>query len=74
MSPNPRPRGRSTRGWRPVFVDYLCLARTNATAFSPTDVMPLARWMKPAMAVQAMLSIVILSLVGANAVNLLGQG
>ncbi len=36
--------------------------------------MPLARWMKPAMAVQAMLSIVILSLVGANAVNLLGQG
>ncbi|SDU49418.1 hypothetical protein [Gordonia westfalica] len=60
-------------GWRPVFVDHLYLALTNATAFSPTDVMPLARWMKLAMAVQSMLSIVILSLVVANAVNLLGQ-
>jgi hypothetical protein len=28
-------------GWRPVFLDYLHLGFTNATAFSPTDVMPL---------------------------------
>jgi hypothetical protein len=27
--------------WRPVFLDYLHLGFTNATAFSPTDVMPL---------------------------------
>ncbi|MGW0035954.1 hypothetical protein [Gordonia sp. NPDC003376] len=59
-------------GWRPVFFDYLYLALTNATAFSPTDVMPLARWAKLAMAIQSLLSIVILSLVVANAVNLLG--
>jgi uncharacterized membrane protein len=59
-------------GWRPVFVDYLYLALTNATAFSPTDVMPLARWAKLTMSVQSILSIVILSLVVANAVNLLG--
>ncbi|MGW0043844.1 hypothetical protein [Rhodococcus sp. NPDC003348] len=58
-------------GWRPVFVDYLYLALTNATAFSPTDVMPLARWAKLAMAVQSILSVVILGLVVANAVNLL---
>ncbi|MGX6508837.1 hypothetical protein [Rhodococcus sp. SJ-2] len=58
-------------GWRPIFVDYLYLALTNATAFSPTDVMPLARWAKLTMAVQSLLSIVILSLVVANAVNLL---
>ena len=31
-------------GWRPQFFDYLYLGFTNATAFSPTDVMPLARW------------------------------
>jgi hypothetical protein len=57
--------------WRPVFFDYLYLALTNATAFSPTDVMPLARRAKLAMASQSLLSIVILSLVVANAVNLL---
>ncbi|WGJ84027.1 DUF1345 domain-containing protein [Gordonia sp. SMJS1] len=58
-------------GWRPVFFDYLYLALTNATAFSPTDVMPLSRRAKLAMASQSLLSIVILSLVVANAVNLL---
>ena len=57
-------------GWRPVFFDYLYLALTNATAFSPTDVMPLSRRAKLAMASQSLLSIVILSLVVANAVNL----
>jgi hypothetical protein len=28
--------------WRPVYLDYLHLGFTNATAFSPTDVMPLS--------------------------------
>ena len=60
-------------GWRAIYVDYLYLGFTNATAFSPTDVMPLARWAKLLMATQAMLSIVILSLVIANAVNILGS-
>ena len=59
--------------WRPVYADYLYLGFTNATAFSPTDVMPLARWAKLLMSAQAMLSIVILSLVIANAVNILGS-
>jgi uncharacterized membrane protein len=60
-------------GWRPIYFDYLYLAFTNATAFSPTDVMPIARWAKLAMATQAILSLVILSLVIANAVNTLGS-
>jgi uncharacterized membrane protein len=60
------------RQWRPIFADYLYLAFTNSTAFSPTDVMPLARWAKMLMAAQAILSLVILSLVIANAVNILG--
>jgi uncharacterized membrane protein len=58
-------------GWRPQFFDYLYLGFTNATAFSPTDVMPLARWAKLAMTVQALSSLFILGLVIARAVNIL---
>jgi uncharacterized membrane protein len=58
-------------GWRPLFPDYLYLALTNALAFSPTDAMPLRHWVKLLMAVQALTSVVILSLVVANAVNIL---
>ncbi|MGW1881495.1 hypothetical protein [Streptomyces sp. NPDC001970] len=57
--------------WRPRFVDYLYLGLTNSTAFSPTDVMPLAPWAKIAMAVQSLVSLVILGLVVARAVNVL---
>ncbi len=55
--------------WRPRFIDYLYLAFTNATAFSPTDVMPLAPWAKITMAIQAIVSLGILGLVVARAVN-----
>ena len=55
----------------PEFFDYLYLAFTNAVAFSPTDVMPLARWAKLAMAVEAVASLIILGLVIARAVNIL---
>ena len=58
-------------GWRPLFFDYLYLGYTSAVAFSPTDAMPLARWAKAAMAIQSMISILILSLVIARAVNIL---
>jgi uncharacterized membrane protein len=57
--------------WRPDFFDYLYLGFTNATAFSPTDVMPLKHWAKLAMAVQATASLAILGLVIARAVNIL---
>jgi uncharacterized membrane protein len=57
--------------WRPEFFDYLYLGFTNATAFSPTDVMPLARWAKLAMALQATASLVVIGLVIARAVNIL---
>ena len=50
-------------GWSPLFCDYLYLGYTNAVAFSPTDAMPLAHWAKAAMAIQSMISILILSLV-----------
>jgi hypothetical protein len=57
-------------GWRPEFADYLYLGFTNATAFSPTDVMPLAHWGKLAMTLQASGSLALLSLVIARAVNI----
>jgi len=56
--------------WRPRFIDYLYLSFTNSTAFSPTDVMPLVPWAKIAMTVQAAVSLGILGLVIARAVNI----
>ena len=58
-------------GWEPAFGDYLYLSFTNAAAFSPTDVMPLSRWAKMGMTVQAAVSIVTVALVVARAVNIL---
>jgi hypothetical protein len=55
--------------WRPRFYDYLYLGFTNSTAFSPTDAMPLAIWAKLAMTVQASVSLALLGLVVARAVN-----
>jgi len=57
--------------WEPQFVDYLYLSFTNATAFSPTDVMPLARWAKLTMLVQSAVSLSVGALVIARAVNIL---
>ena len=57
--------------WEPAFVDYLYLSFTNATAFSPTDVMPLSRWAKLTMLVQSLVSLVTVALVIARAVNIL---
>jgi hypothetical protein len=60
--------------WEPRFVDYLYLSFTNATAFSPTDVMPLARWAKLTMLVQSGVSLSLGALVIARAVNILPVG
>jgi uncharacterized membrane protein len=57
--------------WEPAFADYLYLAFTNASAFSPTDVMPLSRWAKLAMTIQSVISIVTIALIVARAVNIL---
>jgi len=57
--------------WEPYFVDYLYLSFTNATAFSPTDTLPLSRWAKLAMMFQSALSLATLALVVARAVNIL---
>ena len=58
-------------GWRPTYPDYLYLAYTNATAFSPTDTLPVRRWAKLTMMAQSTLSLVIAILVLARAINIL---
>ncbi len=58
--------------WEPEFLDYLYVAFTNATAFSPTDAMPLSRWAKFAMMFESSISLVTVALVIARAVNVLG--
>jgi hypothetical protein len=56
-------------GWRPVFLDYLHLGFTNATAFSPTDVMPLTQRAKYTMIVQSTVALALFGLIVARAVN-----
>ncbi len=58
------------RDWEPAFIDYLYLSFTNATAFSPTDTLPLSRWAKLAMMFQSAVSLVTVALVVARAVNI----
>jgi hypothetical protein len=61
----------AAKDWRPRFVDYLYLGFTSATAFSPTDIMPLRAWNKIAMMAQSTISLALLGLVIARAVNVL---
>lgn len=64
--------GLAPPGWRPGFVDYLYVSLTNATAFSPTDTMPLTQTAKLVMGVQSVAALVTVGLVVARAVNILG--
>lgn len=58
--------------WEPTFVDYLYVSFTNATAFSPTDTLPMAVWAKLLMALQSIVALGVLALVIARAINILG--
>lgn len=62
--------------WEPTFFDYLYTSFTNATAFSPTDTLPLSRWAKAMFMLQSAISLVTVALVISRAVNIfrdLGQ-
>jgi hypothetical protein len=58
--------------WRPGFLDYLYTSLTNATAFSPTDTMPLTQTAKLVMGLQSTSALLTVGLVIARAVNILG--
>jgi len=59
------------RDWRPHFIDYLYVSLTNATAFSPTDTMPLTPTAKSIMGIQGLVSLVTIGLIVSRAVNIL---
>ena len=61
----------SPDAWRPAFIDYLFVSFTNATAFSPTDTMPLSPNAKVLMMVQSATSLLTIALVASRAVNIL---
>lgn len=58
--------------WMPDFLDYLFLAFNSSTAFSPTDTLVLSRRMKGLMMCQSLISLSVLAVVAARAVNALG--
>jgi len=57
--------------WAPYFLDYLFVAFTGATALSPADTFPLTRRAKGLMMIEAVLSMSIIVLLAARAVNIL---
>ncbi len=59
------------QGWMPQYVDYVFLSFTNATAFSPTDTLPLKPWAKLAMMGQSAISLVVGIMIIARAINIL---
>lgn len=58
-------------GWHPRFGDYLYVAFTNATAFSPTDTLPLTIRAKVLMAVQSLAALITVAIIAARAINIL---
>lgn len=63
--------GVASPDWRPLYLDYLFLAFNTATAFSPTDVLPLTQRAKMLMMLESAISLLTLVIVAARAVNVL---
>ena len=58
-------------GWYPQFVDYFALSFNTGTAFSPTDVSAVRHWSKLLLILEAAISLILVALVVARAVNVL---
>jgi hypothetical protein len=71
LFPQMQTPGCTETDWSPGFFDYLYVAFTNATAFSPTDTLPLTQAAKALMALEALVSIVTVAIVAARAVNII---
>lgn len=68
----PQQANGNPTAWAPHFMDYLFLAFTGATALSPADTLPLTRRAKVLMMLEALLSLLIIALLAARAINILG--
>ncbi len=66
------PAGDVPGGWQPMFVDYLFLGYTTATAFSTTDVVPLTARAKLLMMLESSISLLTIAVIAARAINILG--
>ena len=66
------PQQAAGEHWVPHFLDYLFVAFTAATALSPADTYPLTRLAKGLMMVEALLSLTVVGILIARAVNILG--
>lgn len=67
----PQQSNGNSSGWAPHFIDYLFLGFTGATAFSPTDTLPLTHMAKVLMMVEALISMLIVLILAGRAVNIL---
>jgi hypothetical protein len=65
----PRDAGRPK--WSPMFIDYVFLAFNTSTAFSPTDAPVLSRWAKALTMTQASISLCVVAILAARAINIL---
>jgi hypothetical protein len=61
----------TSKSWSPNFIDYLFLAFSTSTAFSPTDSPVLFRWAKVLTMAQASISLTVVAFLAARAVNIL---
>ena len=71
MFPQQQPSGSLDEHWCPLFLDYVFLAFTGATALSPADTLPLTQKAKALMMIEALLSMTVILLLAARAVNIL---
>ncbi len=67
----PQQMGGIVENWAPHFFDYLYVAFTGATAFSPTDTMPLSHRAKFLMMLEAILALILISFVVSRAINII---
>jgi uncharacterized membrane protein len=65
------PAAATPHAWSPNFIDYLFLAFNTSTALSPTDVPVLSRWAKLLMMLQALISLTVIVVLAARAINIL---
>lgn len=71
LFPQAQATGLIGKPFTPGFLDYLFLSFTNATAFSPTDTLPLTHRAKLLMMAEAMISLLTIAFVAARAVSIL---
>ena len=71
MALHPEAPAGGKGNWTPTFVDYLFLAFNTSTALSPTDTQVLSRWAKLLMMLQSTISLTVIILLAARAINIL---